>query len=102
MIRAELCGNGGPKPLPQNETLPGFLSESVLGLWAPVKTPDTILRRLNQETVRSLEKPQVREHLLKDGQEAVGGPPEQLSAYAKSEVTRVAKLVKDLGIKPGG
>jgi tripartite-type tricarboxylate transporter receptor subunit TctC len=84
------------------ETLPGFVSESLLGLWAPAKTPDAIVRRLNQEIVRAFEKPDVRDRLLKNGQEPVGGSPAQLTDYVKSEVARVSKLIKDLGGKSGG
>jgi tripartite-type tricarboxylate transporter receptor subunit TctC len=84
------------------ETLPGFVSESVLTFWGPGKTPDIIVRRLTQDTVRALEKPQVRDHLLTDGQEAVGAPAEQLRAYVAAEVARIGKLIKDLGTQPGG
>ena len=83
------------------ETLPGFVSESLLTFWAPAKTPEAIVRRLNQETVSALAKPETRERLLKTGQEQAGGTPELLANAVRSEIARVSKLLKDLGIKPG-
>src|SRR4029077_10360432 len=84
------------------ETLPGFVSESLFGVFAPAKTPDAIVKRLNQEIVRALEKPEVREVLLKSGYETVGGAPEQLADSIKSEMARVGKMIKGIGIKSGG
>jgi tripartite-type tricarboxylate transporter receptor subunit TctC len=83
------------------ETLPGFVSEQVQALFAPAKTADAIIRRLNQETVRALEKPEVRSQMLSNGQEASGGTPEQLTEYVKSDMARVGKMIKDGSIKPG-
>ena len=83
------------------ETVPGFTSEVVNGFWAPAKTPNAIVRRLNQEAVRALAKPESRERLLASGQEPVGGTPEQLTEYINSDIARVSRLVKDVGIKAG-
>ncbi len=85
------------------ETLPGYVSEGLNGFFAPARTSDAIVRRLNQEALRALEKPEARERLLSIGQEPVsGGSPEQLTDTLRSEIARVAKLIKDVGIKPGG
>jgi tripartite-type tricarboxylate transporter receptor subunit TctC len=50
--------------------------------------------------VRALDKSDVRERLLKTGYETAGGTPEQLGDYVRSEMTRVGKMIKDVGIKP--
>ena len=81
-------------------TLPGFVSESLLTLWAPAKTPDAVLKRLNLETVKLLQKPDVKDRLLKNGQEALGSTPEQLLDYAKGEIATVTKLVNQAKLKP--
>ena len=81
------------------QTLPGFVSEQVQAFFAPAKTPDAIIRRLNQDTVRALEKPEVRAQMLNNGQEASPGSPEQLTEYAKSEAARISKMIKDGAIK---
>ena len=81
------------------ETLPGFVSESLLALWATGKTPDPIIRRLNLETLRLLEKPDVRDKLLATGSEPVGGTPEQLTEAIRAELDRVGRLVKGAAVK---
>jgi tripartite-type tricarboxylate transporter receptor subunit TctC len=84
------------------ETVPGFASEQAFGLFAPGKTPEAIIRRLNQETVRALEKPEARTQMLGNGQEPAGGLPEQLAEYMRMDMARIGKLIKDLGSKFGG
>lgn len=82
------------------ETLPGYVAEGLNGLFAPARTPDTVIRRVNQETARVLDRPDIRERLLNIGQESVGGSAELLADTIKSDVARVSKLIKDAGIKP--
>jgi tripartite-type tricarboxylate transporter receptor subunit TctC len=82
------------------ETLPGFSSELVLAFLAPAKTPDAIIRRLNQETGRALEKPELRDRLLKGGLEPAGGTPNQLADTIKSDMAQVRKMIADGAIKP--
>ena len=81
------------------EAVPGYVAEALLTFWAPAKTPDAIVGRLNQETVRALAKPEVSTKLLNTGQEPAGSTPEQLAEVVRSEITRVTKLIKDLDIK---
>jgi tripartite-type tricarboxylate transporter receptor subunit TctC len=85
-----------------SETLPGFIQESVNAFWAPAKTPDAIIRRLNQESARALEKPEFRERVLKNGSEVAGGTPDQLADLFKSDLARTRKIISETGIKAGG
>ena len=84
------------------ETVPGYSSEQLIGLFAPAKTPDAIIRRLNQEAVHALERPQVKERLLKNGLETIGGPPDELGNAIKADIARMSKLIKEAGVKSGG
>ena len=79
--------------------LPGFESTGVTGIWAPAKTPTAIIKRLNQEIVRALSLPDVKEKFLNAGVEVVGSLPEQFAATIRSEVSSVGKVIKDLGIR---
>lgn len=83
------------------ETVPGFVAEALFGLWAPAKTPEAVIRRLNQEAVRGLERPEARERLLKVGQEPVGGSPEQLTESMKSDMAKLSRIIQAGGIKRG-
>ena len=65
----------------------------------PGKTPALVIKRLNQEIVRALNQPDVKEKFLKAGVEVVGSTPEQFAAVIKSESASFAKVIKDAGIK---
>ena len=56
-------------------------------------------RYRNQEIVRDVNQPDVKEKLLNAGIEVVGSSPNQLSAKVKSEIAVWGKLIKDVGIK---
>ena len=73
--------------------------ETNIGLFVQGKTPVTIVSRLNQETVRVLNRPDVKERLLNSGLEVIASSPEQLAAAVKSSVGTFGKLIKDLGIR---
>ena len=79
--------------------LPGYESVGRTVILAPAKTPAPIIQRLNQEVVRVLKQPDVKEKFFNTGVETVGSTPEQLTAMAKSEMARIGKMIKDVGIK---
>lgn len=68
-----------------------------VGIFAPAKTPPMLIKRLNQEIVRVLNRPEVKGRFLKVGSEVVGSSPEELTAMMKSEMARWVKLIKDAG-----
>ena len=79
--------------------LPGFEAIGQTGIFAPAKTPAAIIKRLNQEIVRFLNRADVKERFLAFGEEVVASSPEQLAATIKSDVAKWGKLIKDAGIK---
>ena len=79
--------------------LPGYESTGMTGMWAPAKTPGAIISRLNQEAVRAINRPDVKERFLNAGLEIVGSSPEQFAAIIKSDIARLSKVIKDAGIK---
>jgi tripartite-type tricarboxylate transporter receptor subunit TctC len=80
--------------------LAGFEAISVTGLYAPAKTPDAIIRRLNQEVVRYFGMPEPKEQLLNGiGTEAISSTPEALGAFIKTSLSVWGKVIKDAGIK---
>ena len=78
--------------------LPGYESVAMTGMFAPAKTPDAIVRRLNQEINVVLKKPEIRERFLSQGTEAMGGTPEQFTAVMKAEIARMNRVIKDAGL----
>ena len=79
--------------------VPGYEAVSVIGLFAPAKTPANIIARLNQEVVRVLTQPDVKERFLSNGAEAMGGTPEHLDQKIKGEIARMGKVIKEGGIR---
>jgi tripartite-type tricarboxylate transporter receptor subunit TctC len=80
--------------------LPGYVIATTYGLFAPAKTPDAVIRRINQEVARALRTSEAKERLFNVGSEPVGGTPEQLGAVMKAEFTTMGKVVRDAGIFP--
>ena len=78
--------------------LPGYESIQVYGIYAPAKTSDAIVRRLNEAIVAVLAMPEVRERFMNTGVEAVGSTPAELGAVMRSDIARLRKLVKEANI----
>jgi tripartite-type tricarboxylate transporter receptor subunit TctC len=86
-------------PTVTSSGLPGYEAIAITGMWAPVKTPASIINRLNQEMVRALNVAEVKERFLNAGQEIVGSSPEQFASTIKSEIAKLNKLIHDAGIR---
>lgn len=79
--------------------VPGYASEAIYGFWAPAKTPRAIIARLNQEAVRILQTPEIKDKFFASGVEAVGTSAERFGAEIKAESTRLSKLFKATGVR---
>ena len=79
--------------------LPGFEATSTQGMFAPARTPASIVNRLNQEIVRFLARPEVKEKFFNVGTDVVASTPEQFAAAIKSEMTRLGKAITDAGMR---
>jgi tripartite-type tricarboxylate transporter receptor subunit TctC len=79
--------------------LPGFEAVQASGMFAPARTPPAIVSRLNQEIVRALNEPGVKDKLASLGVEAVGSTPEEFAAHIKSEMARMGKVIGEAGIR---
>ena len=79
--------------------LPGFDAVSWFALFAPANTPKPIIDKLQAEVRKILKTPEISKRLADSGLDPVGGSPEELAAYQKSEIAKWAKVVKDSGAK---
>ena len=68
-------------------------------MFAPAKTPPAIIARLNQETVRALRQPDVKEQFFTGGVDIIASTPEEMAATMKYEIARLGKLIKEAGIR---
>ncbi len=79
--------------------LPGYEANTPFGIFAPAGTPAIIISRLNQEIVRVLNSPEVKEKFFKAGVEVVGSSPEKFAAAITSDMARMGKVIKAAGIR---
>lgn len=79
--------------------LTGYEASSWYGVLAPAGTPGEIVAKLNAGMVKALEQPEVRNSLLAEGAEPVGGTPEQFAAHIRSEMERLGKLIREAKIR---
>jgi len=71
-----------------------------LGLFAPVRTPRSLVDRLHGETVKAMQAGSVQEKLAILGVTPMSMTPEQFDAHIKDEIASNGLLVKAAGIKP--
>ena len=77
---------------------PGYEATNWYAYVAPVKTPKEIVVRLNQELVKVLSQPDVREQLLSHGLEPMPGTSEALAKYAEREYATWGRVVREAHI----
>jgi tripartite-type tricarboxylate transporter receptor subunit TctC len=79
--------------------LPGYETETWLGLIAPSATPRDIVARINAEVLRVMALPDVRDKLLAQGLTLSRSTPDQFAAHIRSEHAKWSKLIKEAGVK---
>ncbi len=79
--------------------LPGFEASSWFALMAPAGLPKEVLARINAETARVMNLPDVREKLTQLGLDVAPGSPESLTTHIQTETLKWAKVVKESGAK---
>ena len=79
--------------------MPGYEHASWLGVLAPARTPEAIVTRLYDETVRIVRLTEMKDVLLKDGLEPVGDSPKEFAAVIKAKIAKWRKVVKATGIR---
>ena len=87
-------------PTMQEAGVADFEVDSWYAMFVPAKTPRAVIDRLNKALNDVVADPEVRERLLAQGAEAVGGTPEALGRVVAAELPKWAKLAKDANIKP--
>jgi tripartite-type tricarboxylate transporter receptor subunit TctC len=81
--------------------LPGMDAESWWGVFAPAKTPATIIARMNAEFAAALRNPGVNEKLAGQGLVMTLSQPPELGRFVANEVDRWGKVVRENKITAG-
>jgi tripartite-type tricarboxylate transporter receptor subunit TctC len=78
---------------------PGFEAVGWIGIAAPAKTPEPVLKTLQAAIAKALAEPDVQKRMSELAFVPVGDTPEQFTAFIKAENAKWAKAVKDSGAK---
>ena len=87
-------------PTVDQSGLKGYESIAWYGLLAPAGTPGPVVDRLNAELVRSVQTPEVRENLLRQGTEIVASSPARFAQIIREDIVKWTKVVKAAAVKP--
>ena len=81
--------------------LPGFESVSWYALVGPAGMPPALVTKIQTDSAKVLQSPDLREKLAAQGVEPGGGTPDQLKAVMRKDYDAYGKIINKLGIKGG-
>ena len=79
--------------------LPGLQASEWVGLFAPARTPDAVVRRVHAALVPVLAEPEVRARLDQIVAVPVGSSPEAFARFVAEGRVQMATLVREAGIR---
>lgn len=88
-----------PEFAPIAETVPGFDVSSWFALFAPARTPQAIIDKIQADTKAGLADPALRAKMDMLAAEPVGNTPAELGAFLQSEMKKWGDLIKEIGAK---
>jgi tripartite-type tricarboxylate transporter receptor subunit TctC len=82
-----------------SETVRGYSMSTWYGAVAPAKVPREIVQRLNQEMVKALALPDVKERMASLGADVVGSSPEETATIFRNDVAKFTKVANEANIR---
>ena len=79
--------------------VPGYEFVTWFAVFAPARTPTTILERLYGAFSKIMQMPQVKDGISSQGIEPLVSPPKEFAAFLKADVAKWTKVIKDTGIQ---
>jgi tripartite-type tricarboxylate transporter receptor subunit TctC len=76
--------------------LPNMEMRGWNGFFAPARTPEAVIARLNQEIVKAAKHPEVQARMAEVGAEPVGSSADELGQVVREQVRAVSPLVAEL------
>jgi tripartite-type tricarboxylate transporter receptor subunit TctC len=86
-------------PTYQEAGIKGLVLDQWIGIFVPKGTPPAITERLNAEINKALADATIRESLLQQAQEPVGGSVEQFTRLVRDDFEKYAQLKRELNLK---
>lgn len=78
---------------------PGFEDYTWVGVFAPAKTPEAIIQRLNQEVAAIQRQSEFQARLATAGFEVMGGSTAEAQDFLRRELSKWARVVKETGAR---
>ncbi len=85
-------------PTIEESGLPGYEVVQLYALLAPGGTSRDIVRRLNEETVKAVQSPEMSERLRSEGSEVRVSTPDEMERIIASELAKWTKVIRQAGI----
>ncbi len=79
--------------------LPGYSVTNWIGIFAPAGTPRDVVMKLNVETIRVMQAPDIRKRLVNEGAKFTPMSPDEFGTFVKAEMAKWARVVKEAGIR---
>lgn len=79
--------------------LPNFVVESWYGLMAPAGTPEPVLRKIHDATIKVLATPEVKQAFAKQGADVETSTPAEFARMIATEKERWAEVIRKSGAK---
>jgi tripartite-type tricarboxylate transporter receptor subunit TctC len=96
---AKRSGAAPDIPTVAESGVPGYDAASWFAFLAPAATPKSIVTRLNAEAMKTLQAPEVRDALMRQGMDPAGSTAEAMDAHLRSEIAKWTRVVKEAGIR---
>jgi tripartite-type tricarboxylate transporter receptor subunit TctC len=77
----------------------GYEASTWYAMFAPAGTPPALVERLHKEVASIVKAPDIRKQLAAVGIESVGGTPDAMAKYLRSEIAKWGKVAKASGAK---
>lgn len=84
---------------PIGDLVPGFDVSSWFALFAPAKTPQAMIERIQADAKSAIADPGVRARMDLLAADPVGNTPAELAAFVLSEQTKWGSLIREVGIR---
>jgi tripartite-type tricarboxylate transporter receptor subunit TctC len=86
-------------PTLREQGLSSVIASGWYGFMAPAGTPRAIVDRLQDEIIRALADPSVKQKLLAQGLEAHGGTAAEFGRFIDDETRKWGALIREAGLK---
>ena len=78
--------------------LPGYEHEQWYGMFAPGKTPASLVQLLHREITRVVALPEINERLVATGHRVIAGTPQQLADKVRRDIEKTRQIMRDSGM----